>query len=1093
MTSHTSGSSDRDAQDLLIEFLGLSHHNQDESFEVLCIAHAEQADELGELYADHCAMQEILGVFGQGRGESQDSSHSEGARPGDLIGDFELVSLIARGGQGEVWEARQRSLSRRVALKLVLPYRISDRSLALFAREARAGGRLAHPGIVAVYGYGEDNGQHWIAQEFVEGAWTLRNFIDGMRSASLLPSNYYQAVALFTAELADALEAAHTAGVIHRDVKPQNVLVTANDHPKLTDFGLARIKDETAVSMSGELAGTWLYMSPEQVRAKRSELDHRTDIFSLGVVLYEMLTLVRPFDGDTTHQIAENIVHRDPVDIHKIRSRVPKDLAVICAKALEKARESRFQSMAEFAADLRRHLAHEPILARPSSRAERGVKWVRRNPTKSLVTAVAGLAFLVVSGLGIKLAQSNETLGSTNATLQSRTGELSSANSELQAKKAEAQANAKRADAEAADARKRTEEVFRLSLFQDHSDLMEEVETLWPVLPNKVEPLEAWLLRAEELLGNLPVLVEERDQLRANAIVQTEQERQAEREAHPDYQALVLMEGDLSYRRKALAVRRGEAEVLLPDVEWDKFPSATRGLDSIAWNMVGPTRDARGQEALGLALSLQSLKQAEKSELPDLLDTLAWAYFGVGDDASALEQSLASLQATSQHEKEGGNYRYRRVANAVDAASSTAGQKSAEMGIEALQQEFLLLEERVNKRQDWSFPAELGSENRPRWWHNQMMRLIENLRAMGDTEDGLLNKDGVSPEHGWSIARRLVYAKTLRDDFASKGLLALRWQEALPSINRAYPRLALRAQAGLVPIGPDPTTGLWEFWDVVSGSEPLRDLDGVLQIGESSGLVFVLLQGGMFWMGSQSEDSAGQNYDPSPEDFEDPVHQVGLSPFMMSKYEMSQAQWLRLTGFNRTADDPSSQWQSSWSANGKVGNRLHPVANITWTESNLVMERWGWQLPTEAQWEFSCRAGTSSVYWSGDNVEDLRGVANVADNYAHTHGAKSWIFDANLDDGYTKTAEVTALRPNAFGLHNMHGNVYEWCSDGLVKYVPIPQMDPTVEVGGEMSHVFRGGGFSTPAASARSSDREGRPQAFSIDFLGVRPSRAITE
>ena len=213
---------------------------------------------------------------------------------------------------GEVWEAEQLSLSRRVALKLLLPERVDAKGLEFFAREARAGGRLAHPGIVSIHGTGEDEGLHWIAMELVEEACDLRRSLDAMREEDELPEDYYRHVAEFMAETADALEVAHDAGVIHRDLKPGNILVTQGDRPKISDFGLAKLTDELSISLAGDLVGTYYYMSPEQVAAKRMGLDHRTDIFSLGVVLYEMLTMVRPFEGDTTEQVAHKIMVVDP-------------------------------------------------------------------------------------------------------------------------------------------------------------------------------------------------------------------------------------------------------------------------------------------------------------------------------------------------------------------------------------------------------------------------------------------------------------------------------------------------------------------------------------------------------------------------------------------------------------------------------------------------------------------------------------------------------------------------------------------------------------------------------------------------------------
>ena len=332
------------------------------------------------------------------------------------IGDFHLLRLIGRGGMGEVWEAEQVSLRRRVALKLILPERVSDESLALFAREARAAGRLSHPDIVALHGNGEADGFHWIAMELVDNACTLKDSIDVLRQAEQLPRDYFEQVATSIERVAQALAYAHSAGIIHRDIKPQNILITAAGAPKLVDFGLARIVEETVLSQTGDVRGTYAYMSPEQVEARRGTIDERTDIFSLGVVLYEMLALQRPFVGDTTHQIAHQILVVDPTPPDEIRSKAPGDLAVICGKAMEKDPERRYGSMAELAADLSRHLASKPILAKPPTTLQRTTKWVKRNPTKSVAAGVAAGAMVVISWLGL-VAVDNAKQAETNAQL----------------------------------------------------------------------------------------------------------------------------------------------------------------------------------------------------------------------------------------------------------------------------------------------------------------------------------------------------------------------------------------------------------------------------------------------------------------------------------------------------------------------------------------------------------------------------------------------------------------------------------------------------------------------------------------------------
>ncbi len=330
--------------------------------------------------------------------------------PGAVIGDFRLISVLGSGGMGQVWEAEQVSLSRRVALKLIRPDRISERNHALFAREARAGGRLTHPHIVAVYGHGEHDGVTWIAMELVEGAFTLQDAIALWKDEDHLPADHYPAIASLIAGMADAIQYAHDEGVVHRDIKPANTMITRDDQPKLTDFGLARVEGDLKLSQTGEVLGTFLYMSPEQVAAKRAGIDHRTDIFSLGVVLYEALCLRRAFAGDTPVQICAKILHEDPPDPRNFRSEIPPELVFICWKALEKAPDRRYRTAREFAEDLRRFLAGESIIARPPSPIMRSTRWVQRNHGWAAALGVLIVGFLLVAGLALRLGQRSRSL-----------------------------------------------------------------------------------------------------------------------------------------------------------------------------------------------------------------------------------------------------------------------------------------------------------------------------------------------------------------------------------------------------------------------------------------------------------------------------------------------------------------------------------------------------------------------------------------------------------------------------------------------------------------------------------------------------------
>lgn len=307
---------------------------------------------------------------------------------------------------GAVWEAEQLSMKRRVALKLLLPQFAPTRDMrARFQREAEAGGRLAHPGIVQTHAVGEHEGVQYIAQELVAGSRSLSDELDAWRRAGEQPPEHYRRLAELFVQLADALGSAHENGVVHRDVKPGNVLLTAEGTPKLADFGIALVEDALTLSTTGQLLGTPYYMSPEQASARRGVIDQRSDVFSLGATLYEALTLRRPFEGDTWQQVCQQILSVDPPDARSIRSRVPRDLSVICQKAMEKRSDQRYASMREFAGDLRRHLGDETILARAPGPVRRTVKWTRRHPVLTTSAVLVVLALSVVASLMLELKE----------------------------------------------------------------------------------------------------------------------------------------------------------------------------------------------------------------------------------------------------------------------------------------------------------------------------------------------------------------------------------------------------------------------------------------------------------------------------------------------------------------------------------------------------------------------------------------------------------------------------------------------------------------------------------------------------------------
>ncbi|MBK8978813.1 MAG: SUMF1/EgtB/PvdO family nonheme iron enzyme [Planctomycetes bacterium] len=323
---------------------------------------------------------------------------------GRRLGEFELLDVLGRGGMGVVYRARQPSLDRTVAIKVVTTGALdSTRRLERFRTEALATARVDDPRIVKVFAVGESEGVRYIAMELVDGHSLYEDFArrrgesdDGPPTLPLPgEAGSMRRIAAFFADLAEALHAAHTVGVLHRDVQPKNILIDRCGRPRVIDFGLARLLDQPSLTRSGEAAGTPFYMSPEQVRALRNEIDHRTDIYSLGAVLYEALTQVRPFEGDTSQQVMQRILRDEPMRAERRNPAVSRALGTVCGRALEKRREHRFADAGEFAAELRRVAAGESIHSIAPGPARRAARHLARRPLRWLLPVVAVLAATV--------------------------------------------------------------------------------------------------------------------------------------------------------------------------------------------------------------------------------------------------------------------------------------------------------------------------------------------------------------------------------------------------------------------------------------------------------------------------------------------------------------------------------------------------------------------------------------------------------------------------------------------------------------------------------------------------------------------------
>jgi len=1013
---------------------------------------------------------------------------------------------VARGGMGVILRVWDEDLRRELAMKVVLGEEgeagtgtVAPKMLGRFLEEAQVTGQLDHPGIVPVHELGlDERGSVYFTMRLVKGR-DLKDIFESCHKGD--PDWPLTRVLWILLKVCDAMAYAHAKGVVHRDLKPANVMVGRFGEVYVMDWGLARVlgrpdvhdlrlkreethslvqsdrradashsADSLLFTMDGDVVGTPAYMAPEQARGEIEKLGPRSDVYALGAMLYHLLTSEMPYIPAgakvSQHAVLRMALEGPPRPLQAVRADLPEELSAICEKAMARAPEQRYEDMGALGADLRAYLENRVVSAHRRGAWVELVKWVQRNRALALAWSAA----ILVSLLG---------LGAT-AYVQVR-GRRAAETARAEAEASEGRAREAQAEAERQEtlARRERSNVLRLSAFQELADLEREAATLWPAVPERVPEFEAWLARAKRLVGGLEpgadgdeghrrMLVE----LSARGTALTPAQRAQRTASHPLGSELVAAEAELAARLAVAAVRHRDAAAPEFALGPEHLEGTPEEWSARALALVDPARRTFGREAEGLALATAASEEATGAQRCFALDTLAWAQLACGLDEEALASSRRAVAAAPPGVLPEFEGHLERLSQAVAFARGPRGGEE----LAAARTRLAELEREVLGSSQPSFEQEDD-----RWWHGQLVELVRALEAFADPATGLM--DGLSPRHGWGVARRLAFARGLEERTLRAPELA--WEEARTRVRGAH-GFELAPQLGLVPLGPDPESGLEEFGELATGELPTRDTDGRLVLGPETGVVFVLVPGGEAWIGAQRADPGAPNHDPAAQLDEGPVHALTLAPFLLAKHELTQAQWQRFTG--RTP----AKYLAGMQVRTQAISERSPVERVSWLEAERELARLGWRLPTEAQWEYAARGGAEGPWWTGDESISLEGAANLSDRSARAFGAAWTTFSDELEDGHFAHAPVGSFAPNPFGLHDVHGNVYELCRDeyGSFELARAP-LDGLLLVGNAAARVVRGGSFVSAAGGARLAKRDSAPPELENEAIGLRPARPL--
>jgi serine/threonine protein kinase/formylglycine-generating enzyme required for sulfatase activity len=1076
-----------------------------EGLGALLVANPDLATELRALHADWDKVQALLDELGltrslgerlrrrygsqadpgislDGKGRSEKSGDFTSdvfrrlaGRRGE-IGRYQIHGEIASGGQGAILRVWDEDLRRHLAMKVLLGRAevgrsgetppVDSRMLGRFLEEAQVTGQLDHPGIVPVHELGLDSaGRVYFTMKFVQGRTLQEVFEFVVEEREGWTRTRVLTVLL---RVCEAMAYAHHKGVVHRDLKPANVMVGRFGEVFVMDWGLAKVlgraetkdarlaplpktaalqserqeadsgPDSPLLTMDGDVVGTPAYMAPEQAQGRVDAIGPHTDVYAVGAMLYHLLARQMPYCAPgtriTNRTILAMVLQGPPAALNSMQERIPAELEAICEKAMARDPRSRYCDTSALAEDLRAYIENRVVKAHRTGALVELKKWVERNKGLALASGAAVLA--LVAGIVTSLGYASRAKDAAD-----RAEGL--AKSEADARK-EAQASATEAE------RLRDEATVRESEATERADALWTIEELkhFKMLDDDLEYARgqnrptyiSWLEKAHELIDGRPAdparnlrrvssLQDHQrllDYIRGLALPPSEADLAADRASHPKAKELESKRAELLWLSRVLGL-----EPWLSDPEFEaNLASMVSGAPDMigeARNLVDPDSRVSGQELKALALARRAVELIRGEDRSMYVDTLAWALLWAGrfDEAISLERGVVEDVAQVRRAEFESNLR-RMESIVLPFRDGSAASRRV-----VLSAEVAVLEEEVAKRRTYRF-----DDRENEWWNTNLAELIQDLEELREPI-ALVERSVSSPE---AVAS---------------------WSEAIEAIARSekYGGLRLTPQIELFPLGPDPDSGLWEFAHLGTGEPAVRGSDGKLTLRSEAGMVFVLLPRGRLPAKEGNPPTVmAQRFIVQPRVA---PNDVLLDAFFLSKYEMTLAQWLR---------------NSHWMGQAGRDEPLLPAYGVSWEDCVGTLERAGLflRLPTEAEWEYGCRAGTTTPWWTGENEFTLEGAANI---------------DFKDPDAKTrpKLQPIGQLLANPFGLHDVHGNVWEWCHDEFV----VPQFGES-KATGSGTHLLRGGGYSAEAAVAHSAFRYLSLPGNRNAIFGLRVARRVT-